>query len=76
MADISMCSGNECSLKYTCYRFTAPKSFYQSYSNRTPDENGECDAYWEAEAMINRVIRNKKQSSEEIKTKLNNERLL
>ena len=55
MADISMCAGIGCPMRDRCHRFTAPKSFYQSYLNRTPDENGECEGYWEAESIKKQV---------------------
>jgi len=47
MADISKCKNNECKKQETCYRFTAPESYWQSYSDFRPDENGECKHYWE-----------------------------
>ena len=46
MADISMCSGDGCEAKYTCYRFTAKPSEYQSYFATTPIENKGCEYYW------------------------------
>ena len=52
MADISMCSGNGCPKKTSCYRYIAPKSTYQAFLERTPDEDGECDAYWEVKTKL------------------------
>ena len=46
MADISMCEGNGCEVKNTCYRFTAKPSEYQSYFTPTPIENEGCEYYW------------------------------
>ena len=47
MADISMCSGDGCEAKHTCYRFTAkPCEYMQSYFTAPPIENEGCDYYW------------------------------
>jgi hypothetical protein len=51
MADISMCSGQDCPVKEKCYRFTAPKSLIaQSYFTESPGktEDGKftCEMYW------------------------------
>ena len=50
MADITMCTGKDCPLKESCYRFTAPKSLvWQSYFTEPPIIKGEeidCDYYW------------------------------
>ena len=44
MSDISKCEGNNCSIKETCYRFTAKSNPYrQSYI--TPDPVN-CEHYW------------------------------
>jgi len=46
MADISMCSGDGCQVKHTCYRFTAKPSEYQSYLiPPAPIENEGCEYY-------------------------------
>ena len=59
MPDITMCSGEGCSHKEKCYRFTAtPSEFRQSYFINPPiDENGKCDHYWgeNAEAIWNQL---------------------
>jgi len=47
-----MCSGNDCPKKTSCYRYIAPKSTYQAFLERTPDEDGECDAYWEVKTKL------------------------
>jgi hypothetical protein len=46
MADISKCTGEGCSLKETCYRFTAPSGMLQSFFINPPIKDGECDYYW------------------------------
>jgi hypothetical protein len=52
-ADISKCSGEDCPVKETCYRYTAPVSDYsQSYFFTPPitkEEEISCDYYWENE---------------------------
>jgi hypothetical protein len=46
MADITMCKGEGCEAKFTCYRFTAkPNERYQSYFMKVPNINGECEYY-------------------------------
>ena len=52
MADITMCSGQDCPVKEECYRFTALKCAYrQSYFAETPGktEDGKftCEMYWD-----------------------------
>lgn len=48
MPDITMCPGEDCPLKESCYRYTAtPSEFRQSYFVNTPYKDGECDHYWE-----------------------------
>ena len=48
MPDISMCNGEGCPRKETCYRFTAkPSEFMQSYFMNAPiKEDDECEYYW------------------------------
>ncbi len=51
MADITMCTGEKCKLKKSCYRFTAPVNVYwQSYFLTPPIKEVEgkkiCDLYW------------------------------
>lgn len=45
--DGTMCDGQGCELKSTCYRYKANPSEWQSYFNETPIEDGQCDYYWE-----------------------------
>lgn len=50
MPDISMCSGKDCPLKESCYRFKAVPSEYRQSWLVTPPYNPEtktCDHYWE-----------------------------
>jgi len=48
MADITMCSGKNCPLAETCYRYNAtPSKFWQSYFTEPPIKNGKCEYYWE-----------------------------
>lgn len=49
MADISKCTGQNCPLKDTCYRYTSPKSMvWQSYLGKVPYDHTkkECEFYW------------------------------
>jgi len=46
MADISMCSGFECPLRDTCYRYTAKPSERQSWFIKPPYKDGKCKEYW------------------------------
>ena len=47
MADISMCSGDGCEAKHTCYRFKAkPCEYRQSYFTVPPIEDEGCEYYW------------------------------
>ena len=47
MADISMCSGDGCEAKHTCYRFTAkPGLAWQSYFTVPPIKDGGCEYYY------------------------------
>lgn len=45
MADISKCSGENCPLRDTCTRYTAPASYWQAY---IPPAHllGGCPNYW------------------------------
>jgi len=47
MPDITMCSGKDCPLKETCYRYKAKPDEYQSYFMEAPYNDGECNHYWE-----------------------------
>lgn len=48
MADITMCSGNNCELAQTCYRYKAePSKFRQSYFIKHPNDGLECEYFWE-----------------------------
>jgi hypothetical protein len=48
MADITKCSGIDCPIKETCYRYTAPVSDWnQSWFCEYPFKDGVCDMYYE-----------------------------
>ena len=49
MADISMCAGEECEIRLSCYRFTATPSRLQTYI--TPPKQGlGCKYFWQNES--------------------------
>ena len=51
MSDITMCSGEGCKKKLTCFRFMATADNYQSYFAEVPlDANGQCSHYWDCSA--------------------------
>jgi hypothetical protein len=46
--DIAMCTDQECSRRFSCYRFTAPTDWeYQSMFAESPRKEEECDHYWD-----------------------------
>ena len=47
VSDITMCKGQDCPLRESCYRYTAPANpFRQSYFLTEPvDELGDCDEW-------------------------------
>ncbi len=48
MADISMCKGEFCSKRDTCYRYLAKADRYQAYFIIPKEEQGnKCKVYWE-----------------------------
>jgi hypothetical protein len=50
MPDISMCTAHSCPMKEQCYRYTAtPSPMWQTYADFSPDENGECDYFYQNE---------------------------
>lgn len=55
MPDISLCPGNDCPRKETCYRHTAtPSKYMQSYFVDPPyekDNKEECKYYWRIVSM-------------------------
>jgi hypothetical protein len=55
MPDMSMCVGNNCPLKETCYRYKAEKGFMQSFFLEPPydSEKEKCDFYWPSKQMEN-----------------------
>jgi len=46
MADINKCTGEGCTQKEKCYRFTAISSEFQMYFEKPPIKDGKCDMYW------------------------------
>jgi hypothetical protein len=54
MPDITMCTGKNCDLATTCYRYKAePSKYRQSYFVDAPIEDGQCDYYWEVNSGKN-----------------------
>jgi hypothetical protein len=51
MPDITMCNGQGCELKSTCYRYKAEPSLRQSYFVESPIEDEQCDYYWEVQEV-------------------------
>lgn len=47
MTDITKCDNEDCSIKHECYRWTAPASDYQSYADFEPDEDGNCEGFYD-----------------------------
>ena len=47
MADITMCDGQGCNARDTCYRYTATMGYRQSMFTKAPIKDGLCDYYWE-----------------------------
>ena len=49
MADITMCKGNYCEIRETCYRYKAePTPRWQSYFTKPPSSTSyDCEYYWE-----------------------------
>ena len=47
MADIAKCTGKDCKVKESCYRYTAPSSEYWQSWMKAIVKDGKCDMYWE-----------------------------
>jgi len=47
MADIAKCTGKDCKVKESCYRFTAPSSEYWQSWTSVIIKDGKCNMYWE-----------------------------
>ena len=71
MPDITMCNGQGCELKSTCYRYTAtPSKHVQSYFTEPPIKNGKCEYYWQdAKERAKNLMKLKKGYNEKTKTK-------
>jgi hypothetical protein len=50
MTDITKCSGANCDLKLTCYRYTASEGMYQSYFMNPPIKDEKCEYHWNTKA--------------------------
>ncbi len=63
MPDISLCKGNECVLKESCYRFKAQPDHYQYYFAKPPfnstesDDQPSCDYFWEIKQTTSATIK-------------------
>jgi hypothetical protein len=59
MPDVTMCYGEGCAQKESCYRYLAtPDKYWQSYFTTPPvDENGNCDYYWKHDDKNNDIRR-------------------
>ena len=69
MPDITMCIGNDCPLKETCYRYTAtPSEYCQSYFMESPYKDGGCNHYWEMSSKQSKKL-DKKSSNMLTKSK-------
>lgn len=58
MADITMCTGENCPVKDKCYRFTAVKCEYmQAYFLNPPIKDGKCEHFYgeNAENIFNNL---------------------
>ena len=52
MTDITKCSGANCDLKLTCYRYTSPSSATKSTFLLPPIVDGKCEMYWNTRPTI------------------------
>jgi hypothetical protein len=53
MPDISMCDGEGCKKRETCYRFTATPDRRQAYFKHPPvKEDGKCAYFWDKNGEI------------------------
>jgi len=72
MPDITMCSGNNCELSLTCYRYKAePSEYRQSYFVNPPNINNQCDYYWEVCKYCNQENGKHKLSCQTMKIQVN-----
>ena len=49
--DITKCSGENCPMKESCYRFRAEADEMQSYFIEPPIKDGKCEHYWETKGI-------------------------
>jgi len=52
MPDISKCTGGDCPLKETCFRYLAKPSFRQSYFAEPPYTDQGCEHYWKDNLLL------------------------
>ena len=53
MPDISMCMGNKCPIRETCYRYTAtPSGKWQSYFGESAWDGAACEYFWNNKEKI------------------------
>jgi hypothetical protein len=54
MPDITMCKGDGCPLKETCYRFKAEPSDRQAWFMEVPykEDTKDCEHHWEEDDII------------------------
>lgn len=45
MPDITMCPGEECPIKNTCFRYKCIPDTYQSYFVHAPFQDGKCEKF-------------------------------
>ncbi len=56
MTDITKCSGENCPMKESCYRFTAEsEGIGQTYFIEPPIKDGKCEHYWERVRQLSGV---------------------
>ena len=47
MPDIAMCVNEDCPMAARCYRHEARPTRLQTYGDFAPNEDGECEWFWE-----------------------------
>lgn len=57
MADITMCTGENCPVKNKCYRHTASPNVRQAYFLFPPFREGKCEMFWgeQSEFIFNQL---------------------
>ena len=70
MPDITLCKGNDCPLKETCYRYKAKPCEYQSYFMESPYKDGDCSHYWEMSSKSSKKLDKVKQEIDKKSSKV------